>query len=62
MSKIAVVFYKCDKLYHPGSERGIMYNDPELSIDWNIEPEKAIISDKDKHQPFLKDAEINFYL
>ena len=62
LSKIAVVFYKCDKLYHADSERGIIYNDPELNIDWDIEPEKAIISAKDKHQPFLKDAEINFYL
>ncbi len=60
LSKIAVVFYKCDKLYHPELERGIKYNDPELSIDWGIEPEKAIISAKDKHNPFLKDAEMNF--
>lgn len=60
LSKIAVVFYKCDKLYHSESERGIMYNDPELSIDWKIEPEKAIISAKDKCNPFLKEAEMNF--
>jgi dTDP-4-dehydrorhamnose 3,5-epimerase len=61
LSKIAVVFYKCDKLYHPESERGIKYNDQELSIDWNIEPEKMIISTKDKNNPFLKEAEMNFY-
>jgi dTDP-4-dehydrorhamnose 3,5-epimerase-like enzyme len=38
-----------------------MYNDPELSIDWKIEPEKMIISTKDKNNPFLKEAEMNFY-
>ncbi|MCH7658334.1 MAG: dTDP-4-dehydrorhamnose 3,5-epimerase [Bacteroidetes bacterium] len=62
LSKIAVVFYKCDKFFHSESERGIMYNDPELSIDWEIEPEKAIISAKDKRNPFMKEAEMNFYL
>ena len=58
LSKIAVVLYKCDKLYHLNSEKGIMYNDPELNIDWNIEPEKAIISAKDKHHPSFKEFEI----
>ena len=58
LSKTAVVFYKCDKLYHPESERGIMYNDPELNIDWIIKPEKAIISAKDKHHPSFKESEV----
>jgi dTDP-4-dehydrorhamnose 3,5-epimerase len=52
--------YKCDEIYTPESERGIMYNDPNLNIDWMIKPEEAIISEKDKNNPLFKDAEHNF--
>jgi dTDP-4-dehydrorhamnose 3,5-epimerase len=60
LSDIAVFAYKCDDFYHPELERGIMYNDPALNIDWKIPAEKAIISDKDTKHPLLKDAETNF--
>jgi len=41
-------------------ERGIMYNDPALAIDWKIPADKAVISDKDlKHRLFV-DADKNF--
>ena len=48
LSKTAIVFYKCDQFYNKQSERGILFNDPQLNIDWKIKPEDQIISDKDK--------------
>ena len=60
LSESAIVFYKCDDFYHPESERGIHYQDESLHIDWKIDPEKAIISDKDKKLPNLADADMNF--
>jgi dTDP-4-dehydrorhamnose 3,5-epimerase len=60
LTETAVFAYKCDNLYSPTLERGIMYNDPALSIDWKISADKAIISDKDTKHPLLKDAELNF--
>lgn len=38
--------YKCTAYYHPASERTILWNDPELAIDWGIE--RPIVSDKDQ--------------
>jgi dTDP-4-dehydrorhamnose 3,5-epimerase len=60
LSPTAVVFYKCDNLYNPASEGGILYNDPSLNIDWKVEPGKAVLSEKDKLHPLLKDIITNF--
>ncbi|HYX06822.1 MAG TPA: dTDP-4-dehydrorhamnose 3,5-epimerase [Bacteroidales bacterium] len=60
LSETAVVMYKCDNLYAPELERGIIYNDADLKIDWQIEPTKAIVSGKDKQNPVANEAETNF--
>jgi dTDP-4-dehydrorhamnose 3,5-epimerase len=60
ISKIALFSYKCDNFYNPELERGIMYNDPALAIDWKIPADKAIISEKDMKRPDFKTAEKNF--
>lgn len=60
LSDFAVVFYKCDYLYTPGSEGGIRFNDPLLNIDWKINSSTAIVSQKDSNLPMLKDATMNF--
>ncbi|PLX13173.1 MAG: dTDP-4-dehydrorhamnose 3,5-epimerase [Marinilabiliales bacterium] len=60
LSETAVVFYKTDQYYKPGSERGINYNDPKLAIDWKIKTNEAVISAKDKVLPTLKESEKNF--
>jgi len=60
LSETALFTYKCDNFYSPNLERGIMYNDPALAIDWKIPADKAIISDKDTKHPLFKDAEKNF--
>ncbi len=58
LSHTAVVFYKCDDYYNPGSERGIIFNDKTLNIDWRIEPEDIIVSGKDRKHPTFEMAEI----
>lgn len=60
LSDFAVVNYKCDVYYQPDAERGILYNDPALKIDWKIDLENAIVSSKDKVNPTLANAEMNF--
>ena len=60
LSERAEILYKCDRFYNKESESGILYNDPALNIDWQIPPDKAIISDKDKVQPLLADCKTNF--
>jgi dTDP-4-dehydrorhamnose 3,5-epimerase len=60
MSETAVILYKCDNLYNPASEGGILYNDSDLGIDWKVDPAKAILSDKDKVLPLLKNANLTF--
>ena len=60
LSETAVVFYKCDNFYHPESDRGIIYNDKSLNIDWKIDVGKAIVSEKDLKHPTLENTDNNF--
>ena len=57
LSEYADFLYKCTDYYHPESEQGIAWDDPDLAIDWNISAIKEIISlsDKDKNNVLLKD-------
>lgn len=52
------VLYKVDEYYSPENDRGILWNDPALGIDWPTS--NPILSDKDRRHPLLKDAEMNF--
>lgn len=47
LSETASVLYKVDQLYHKESERGIRYDDPTLAIDWKLDSNEVIVSDKD---------------
>ena len=47
LSEVAVFQYKCDNYYAPEAEGGIRFDDPQLGIDWRVEPEKRILSEKD---------------
>jgi dTDP-4-dehydrorhamnose 3,5-epimerase len=60
LSETAVVLYKCDSVYRPDAERGIIYNDPKLNIDWKIDSKDAILSKKDLVNLPLDQAEMNF--
>ncbi len=55
-SEHAIVQYKCDDFWNPLTEHGIAYNDPTLAIPWGIPEEQVIVSEKDKHHPFLQRA------
>ncbi len=55
LSEEAVFFYKCDNFYNKAAEGGIIYNDPDLAIDWQLQPEELLFSEKDKLLPRLKD-------
>lgn len=56
LSEKSVFAYKCDHYYQPGSEAGIIFNDPDLNIDWNFPEAEMIISEKDRKQPTLKEV------
>ena len=60
LSNEAVFQYKCDNYYNAESDGGISLLDPDLGIDWRIELDKAILSEKDKHHPLLKDFDSPF--
>jgi len=51
LSDTAVFAYKCDNLYSKPHDAGLYFNDPKLKIDWQIDLDKAILSEKDKIQP-----------
>lgn len=59
MSDYAEFAYKCDDYYHPNDEGGIIWNDPEIAIDWPI-VDDLIFSEKDKRFPTLLQCNIEF--
>lgn len=57
LSHEAEFAYKCTDFYHPGDEGGLLWSDPEIGVDWPMEPGmELIISDKDKKWSGLKDT------
>lgn len=59
LSETAVFAYKCDDFYHPEDEGGIMWNDPDINIEWPYKGE-LLLSEKDKVHPLLKKCKIEF--
>ncbi|GJD36149.1 dTDP-4-dehydrorhamnose 3,5-epimerase [Methylobacterium aerolatum] len=51
-----MVAYKVDSYYSPAHDRGIRWNDPDLAIAWPVTEAQAVLSDKDRNAPCLKDA------
>ena len=51
LSEVAVLQYKCDAVYAPEAESGVLWCDPTLNIDWGISPAEAMVSDKDQKWP-----------
>lgn len=60
LSDEAIFQYKCDNYYHPEADGGISILDESLGIDWQIDLDKAILSEKDTKHPLLKDFETPF--
>ena len=51
------VLYKVSTFYSPQHERGVRWNDPALGINWGIREDDAVLSDRDRRHPSLKDAQ-----
>ncbi len=58
LSDEAVFTYKVDNVYAPQADAGIRWDDPDLGIQWPIDPQQVQTSDKDLKQPTLRDAEL----
>jgi dTDP-4-dehydrorhamnose 3,5-epimerase len=50
------VTYKVTDYFSPEHDRGIAWDDPDLGVKWPVTPEKAIVSDRDRHHPRLRDV------
>jgi len=59
LSDTAQFAYKCDEFYDPKDENGIIWNDPEIAVDWG-DISDIIISEKDKKYPTLRELKIRF--
>jgi len=59
LSDTAQFAYKCDEFYDPKDEGGIIWNDPEIAVDWG-DISDIIISEKDKKYPTLRELRIRF--
>jgi dTDP-4-dehydrorhamnose 3,5-epimerase len=53
--------YKVDGDYAPQTEGGVIWNDPDLAIDWPVGPDAAVLSDKDLVLPRLADLPPLFF-
>lgn len=59
LTEEAEVQYKVDELYAPECDRGILWNDPSIGIEWPMDI-RPVLSAKDENAPLLKDADNNF--
>jgi dTDP-4-dehydrorhamnose 3,5-epimerase len=55
-----LVLYKVSAPYSPELDRGILWNDPDLRIDWPTSPDRAIVSEKDRRLPRLRELGEHF--
>lgn len=60
LSETASVMYKVDQLYNKESERGIRYDDPTLAIDWKLNSNEVIVSEKDLILPSFNEIDWSF--
>ena len=58
LSEVAGFAYKVTDYYSPAGERTIVWNDPDLAIDWPIGANEAIVSEKDARGALFRDAEV----
>lgn len=54
------ILYKCSDYYAPECDGAIRFDDPDISVDWGILPNDAVLSEKDAAAPFLKDFDSPF--
>ena len=56
LSEEVIFQYKCDNFYSPQSEGALVWDDPDLGIDWRIPTDKILLSEKDMNHSRLKDT------
>lgn len=61
LTEQATVVYKCDNYYSPAHEGGIIWNDPQIGIEWGIGAEDAVLSEKDRRHRTLSEAPLFDY-
>lgn len=60
-TETATFAYKCTRYYDPSDEGGLMWNDPDIGVDWNIPGDMEILlSEKDRKNLSLKESGIRF--
>ena len=57
LSESAIFSYKVDNYYSPDHDRGVAFDDPALGIDWQLPADSLILSNKDRKQPTLSQAD-----
>ncbi|WP_195972826.1 dTDP-4-dehydrorhamnose 3,5-epimerase [Clostridium thermobutyricum] len=61
VSDYATFNYKCTDFYAPEYDGGILWNDPDIGVEWPLEGiEEILLSEKDKNQKRLKDVNLPF--
>jgi len=54
------IIYKCSDYYAPECDGAVRFDDPQLGIDWGVDPSAAILSEKDAKAPYMADFESPF--
>ena len=61
LSEMATFVYKCTRLYDPTDEQGLLWNDPEIGIEWPLpKGVSPLLSEKDLNNPTLKNLDFAF--
>lgn len=60
LSDVAEFIYKCTDFYNGSDEGGIRWNDPEIGIEWPLDEDELILSEKDKGWNSLKETRTDF--
>ena len=59
LSDYATFCYKCDEIYHPEDEGGLIWDDPDIGIEWPM-TDNILLSEKDSKHPTLKETKVVF--
>ena len=60
LSDKAVFHYKCTNYYSKENERGLLWNDPEVGVEWPVSERDVQLSGKDKNASGISDIETNY--
>jgi dTDP-4-dehydrorhamnose 3,5-epimerase len=55
LSDSVIIAYKCDDVYHPNDEGGLMWNDPSISVEWPEFDSEPLLSEKDQRHPSFEE-------